>query len=145
MELSKYQNIGKSYEVSGNDIMPYVLSLCEYMTEQGIDIKPYPKLIFSNDASYSQDPFGKTAYYNPNDQEVVLYTAGRHIKDVLRSFAHEMIHHSQNLSGALDMSNIGDLNDPNYTQNNKTLRNLEKDAYLRGNMLFRDWEDTLKN
>jgi hypothetical protein len=34
--------------------------------------------------------------------------------------------------------------DPNYAQNDKHLRKMEEDAYLRGNMLFRDWTDTRK-
>tara|TARA_Y100000114_G_C11725208_1_gene310583 strand:- start:276 stop:1313 length:1038 start_codon:yes stop_codon:yes gene_type:complete len=31
----------------------------------------------------------------------------------------------------------------NYAQNNKHMRNMEKEAYLEGNMCFRDWEDGL--
>jgi hypothetical protein len=34
--------------------------------------------------------------------------------------------------------------DPNYTQNNEAMRKLEKEAYLKGNMMFRDWTDTRK-
>ena len=33
---------------------------------------------------------------------IVLYTEGRHPKDVVRSFAHEMIHHIQNLEDRLE-------------------------------------------
>ena len=44
---------------------------------------------------------GKTAYYSPSDTTIVLYTEGRHPKDVMRSFVHEMIHHKQNLEGRL--------------------------------------------
>ena len=40
---------------------------------------------------------GKTAYYDPNTQTIVLFTEGRHPKDIVRSFAHEMVHHVQNL------------------------------------------------
>ena len=31
-----------------------------------------------------------------------------------------------------------------YAQKDDRLRNLERDAYERGNMIFRDWEDTYK-
>ena len=31
-----------------------------------------------------------------------------------------------------------------YAQKNKDLRQSEKEAYLKGNMCFRDWEDGLK-
>lgn len=137
--------LNKSFEVSGVNIIPYILSLSQYMQSRDINVMPFPNLIFSSDTSFATDPFGKTAYYNPNRHEIVLYTAGRHIKDVLRSFAHEMIHHNQNLSGELDKAEEGSLDDPNYTQNNKHLRKMEMDAYLRGNMTFRDWEDEQKN
>lgn len=144
MELSKYQNSPQQFEVSGQNIVPYILSLSEYMQSRDINVMPYPTLIFSRDDEYATNPFGKTAYYDPERQEIVLYTAGRHIKDVLRSFAHEMIHHNQNLSGALDSGDMGSLEDPNYAQNNKYLRKMEMDAYLRGNMAFRDWESGMK-
>jgi hypothetical protein len=32
-----------------------------------------------------------------------------------------------------------------YAQGNKHLRKMEMEAYLKGNMLFRDWEDSKKN
>ena len=35
-------------------------------------------------------------------KEIVLYVEGRHIKDIMRSFSHEMIHHHQNLEGRLN-------------------------------------------
>ena len=37
----------------------------------------------------AKDFFGKTAYYDPNKQHIVIYTEGRHPKDILRSYAHE--------------------------------------------------------
>jgi len=55
------------------------------------------------------------------------------------------VHHSQNLRGDMQESNVDDLKDPNYTQNNKHLRKLEAEAYLSGNLNFRDWEDKQKN
>jgi hypothetical protein len=52
-----------------------------------------------------------------------------------------MIHHKQNCEGRLK-ANSGLIT--GYAQKNKRLRELEKEAYLDGNMLFRDWEDTYK-
>lgn len=144
MDLTKYQNINNSYEVSGHNIVPYILSLSEYLQNRGVNVMPYPSIVISRDAQYANDPFGKTAYYDPSAHRVVLYTAGRHIKDVLRSFAHEMIHHKQNLEGALDQSEIGSLEDPQYAQHDKHLRAMEAEAYLKGNLMFRDWEDSIK-
>ena len=109
-----------------------------------MEANPLPKVVLSSDTQYANEPFGKTAYYNPQNKVVTLFVAGRHIKDVLRSFAHEMIHHSQFLTGMFDESHLGALEDPRYAENDKHMMNMEKDAYLRGNMFFRTWEDSFK-
>jgi hypothetical protein len=81
--------------------------------------------------------FGKTAYYDPNNRVIVLYTMNRHPKDVMRSYAHEMIHHEQNCNGKLQ--NITTQN----TNEEGNLPEIEREAYEKGNMTFRNWTDTL--
>jgi hypothetical protein len=77
-------------------------SLIQYMISKGMNIRPLPKVKFiEDDVENARDFFGKTAYYNPNSSLIVLYTYDRHPKDVMRSFAHEMIHHEQNCNGKL--------------------------------------------
>jgi len=144
MELTKYQNINQQVLVSGQNIVPYLLNLSEYIHNSGIKIMPYPKVIISSDQQYATNPFGKTAYYDPTQNSVTLFVAGRHIKDVLRSYAHELIHHNQNLSGMFDKSHLDSLSDPRYAEKDKHLLQMEKDAYLRGNIAFRFWEDSMK-
>ena len=68
-----------------------------------------------------------------------LYTMGRHPKDVLRSLAHELIHHHQNLNGELDGLELG-----TDTTADEKLRALEEITYAEGNILFRSWEDKTK-
>jgi hypothetical protein len=143
MELSKYQNVHKDVRVSEQNIIPYIMDLSEYMSGK-VELKPYPNLIFSSDARYEKDPFGKTAFYDPERKLIVLYTAGRHIKDVLRSFAHEMIHHNQNITGMFSKEHHHGLSDPRYAEHDEHLAKMEADAYLRGNMLFRTWDDQYK-
>ena len=107
------------------------------------------KLGFEKDASIdfvvdeenSKNPLGTTAHYNPDSMEVTVYTSGRHPKDILRSVAHELVHHRQNCQGK--MKDTGPTT-PGYAQNDSHLRQLEQEAYLEGNMCFRDWEDTYK-
>jgi hypothetical protein len=53
-----------------------------------------------------------------------------------------LVHHLQNTRGEF---NEPQTTDPGYAQNNTHLRNMEKEAYLLGNMLFRDWEDNKKS
>jgi hypothetical protein len=140
----QYQNINQEVKVSGQNIVPYLLSIAEYMQNSGIKLIPYPRVIIASTTENANNPFGKTAYYDPMQKSVTLFVAGRHIKDVLRSYAHELIHHNQNISGMFDSNNINALSDPKYAENDKHLLNMEKDAYLRGNIAFRFWEDSMK-
>ena len=121
------------------DYTPHLASILGYMLDQGMNITPFPEIKIKKDPQEASNFFGKTAYYNPNNQEVVLYVLGRHPKDVCRSFTHEMIHHIQNLEGRL-----GDIGTTN-TNEDSHLQEIEKEAYLEGNMCFRNWEDSLKN
>lgn len=101
-----------------------------------------PTLNFIEDEENAKDMFGRTAHYNPNTSEITVYITGRHPKDIMRSVAHEVIHHAQNCRGEFD--NAFNLGEEGYAQSNNHLRKMEKQAYLLGNMLFRDWEDNLK-
>lgn len=121
----------------------HLAGLTEYLKECGWNISPYPTVVTRNDDAEAQNLFGKTAYYDPQDKTVVLYISGRHPKDVLRSYAHEMRHHHQFLSGMMSSENVGSP-DPKYAQNNEHLRKLEEDAFLNGNMAFRDYCDNTK-
>jgi hypothetical protein len=103
--------------------------------------KKPPSLFFVSDKDNAQLPLGKTAHYSPDSMEVTVYTDQRHPKDILRSLSHELVHHKQNCDGQFDkMGEMG----KGYAQNDKHLRSMEEEAYLEGNMCFRDWEDTHK-
>ena len=106
------------------------------------DIQNVPSLHLKQDEENAQGIFRKTAYYSPADMSVVLYVTNRHPKDICRSFAHELIHHVQHERGDLEM---GDASSPTYAQDDKHMRKMEMEAYLKGNLLFRDWEDKVKN
>ena len=123
----------------GFDYTPFMGSILEYMIDEGMNITPLPEVKIKKDIAESSNFFGKTAYYDPTKKEVVLYVQGRHPKDVMRSFAHEMIHHKQNLEGRL--GGVGTTN----TNEDSNLLELEKEAYLEGNVTFRNWEDNIKN
>jgi hypothetical protein len=116
------------------------VSLSKYMIDNGMNIKPLPKIkVIKDDEQNASNLLGKTAYYNPVEKSITLYTMDRHPKDILRSFAHEMIHHEQNLEGKL--SNINTTN----TNEDGVLPEIEREAYEKGNMMLRNWEDSLKN
>tara|TARA_R110000850_G_scaffold168732_1_gene293827 strand:- start:292 stop:1173 length:882 start_codon:yes stop_codon:yes gene_type:complete len=100
-----------------------------------------PRVFLRDDPQNAQNPLGKTAYYDPTKMSVTLYINGRHPKDVMRSLSHELIHHTQNCNGQFD--NAGELGE-GYAQNDEHLREMEREAYEQGNLVFRDWEDSIK-
>ena len=120
------------------DVMEKVAQLTNYMIDKGMNIEPLPTMEFvDGDSENAKDFFGKTAYYDPSEQHIVLYTEGRHPKDIVRSYAHEMIHHIQHLEDRL-----GDIPGTDTTSS-EHLTKLEKEANLRGTMTFRNWTDSL--
>lgn len=100
------------------------------------------KIIIRPDAKNASDPLGKTAHYEPTTNTIVVYSTNRHPKDLLRSCSHELCHHAQNCRGEFD--SIGPTEE-GYAQNDKHLRKMEEEAYLQGNLIFRDWEDSRKS
>ena len=101
-----------------------------------------PRLFLKGDEDNAANPLGKTAYYDPEQKSVTIYTTGRHPKDVMRSLSHELVHHSQNCRG--DFEGVSEMGE-GYAQNDSHLREMEREAYEVGNMCFRDWEDSIKS
>ena len=133
------EEIIEEIEPQKPQLKDYITSLTEYMLDNGMNIVPLPEVKLRKDEANAANFFGKTAYYDPNAKEIVLYTLGRHDKDIVRSYSHEMIHHMQNLQGTLH-----NIQTQNTNEDDKLLE-LEKEAYLLGNITFRNWEDSLKN
>ena len=121
------------------ELKDHITSLTEYMLDKGMNIQPLPEVKVRYDEDNAKDFFGKTAYYDPNSKEIVLYATDRHPKDICRSYTHEMIHHIQNLEGRLTDIKTSD------TTADEGLLKLEQEAYLLGNITFRNWEDGIKN
>tara|TARA_Y100000034_G_scaffold130304_1_gene188364 strand:- start:330 stop:929 length:600 start_codon:yes stop_codon:yes gene_type:complete len=100
-----------------------------------------PTMVFDSDPGNQSNVLGKTAYYDPDSLQIHIYSDGRHPKDMLRSIAHELIHHQQNLEGRL---NVGGYHGEGYYLENKELKKLEQEAMFEGNAIMREWEDTIK-
>ena len=105
------------------------------------NIQQAPKLHLRKDEENVKQIFGRTAYYDPGESIIVVFITNRHPKDILRSFCHELIHHVQNERGDLMK---GDSSSPTYAQDDKHMRKMEMEAYLKGNLLLRDFEDNFK-
>ena len=118
---------------------PYIKSLAEFINKT-YKVKPYPKIKISNKNQEEEKVFVKTAWYDPQEKLVMLYARNRWPKDVLRSFCHEMIHHYQNLEGRL----ANDAYSGQEIINDDRLMKLEEEAYLKGNIMFRSWTESMQ-
>lgn len=112
--------------------------IANFMKNEGLNVYPFPSIELKWD---EQDGlFIKTGYYLPSEKKIVLFCKDRHPKDILRSYAHEMIHHMQNLNGDdLNFTSEDDVKD------NDKLEKLESEAYLKGNIYFRKWTEYERN
>jgi len=130
-------HLGKSSPY-GSGYKPLLLEISKFMINQGMEIQPLPKVQFiDDDTDNAQNILGTTAYYDPQSKTIVLYTLDRHPKDILRSFCHEMVHHEQNMKGTL-----GNIRTQNTTEDSH-LDEIEREAYEKGNIMFRNWTDSL--
>ncbi len=122
----------------------HIAELTQYMSDNGVNTYPLPKVVLNKQPQTTSPIFQTTGHYNPQTKCITLFVHSRHPKDVLRTYAHELVHHAQNMDGSLDMQTMENASDPQYTQNDPHLRKMEEDANLRGSMLFRDWTENKK-
>jgi hypothetical protein len=98
-------------------------------------------IILRKNKENSKDLLGKTGLYDPNEHKIILYVSGRHPKDILRTLSHELIHHTQNCNGKFLPKIEGESEN---VKDNEHIKELEKEAYERGNIIFREWEEHIK-
>ena len=141
--MKNVKNMFKINDVSGQNseccayasrFLPYAHKKLGFNKPVGVN--------FVSDPQNAKDPLGKTAYYDPNKMEITVFVDKRHVKDILRSLSHELVHHTQNCRGEFDHGiETGD----GYAQKDPHMRKMEAEAYLLGNgFIFRDWEDKIK-
>lgn len=128
------EKLKNSQKTTEDTYKPYFDGITDYMRRNGVHVDPTPEVELNEEPQ--KGLFITTGYYQPEEKKITLFTKDRHPKDVLRSFAHEMIHHSQKLDGK-DMNFSGE----DSVDGNKSLEELEADAYLRGNLMFRKWTE----
>lgn len=130
----RYSHIDEDKEKKDDSFKKYFKEIGEFMKENGLNVYPFPSV--NLDWSEQDGLFIRTGYYAPEEKKITLFCNGRHQKDILRTFSHEMIHHSQNLDGK-DLSFTSD----DDVKDNKKLEKLEAEAYLKGNIYFRKWTE----
>jgi len=131
-------NNNSNYNIK--EIEPLVQDMYKF-GDKRFGFKKPPVINFVSDRN-NHHLLGKTGQYDPSTMEITIFTDNRHPKDMMRSIAHELIHHVQNLNNQFDMHTQ---TYAGYAQKDPHMRKMEADAYLRGNLLFRDWEDGYKS
>lgn len=92
--------------MDGNQLKDVVKEFCSFLTKKLGKFNNSYKIKLS----YNRTPDFKTyAYYDPSSGYVGIYCKNRSCADILRSIAHELIHHKQNQENRLtgDIPDIG--------------------------------------
>ena len=125
-------------------VLFWIKQIFEFFKAQNIQIEPLPKIEIVDGSEQKNDISDiliATGGYEPISQTIFLFIDNRHIKDVLRSFCHELVHHMQWLDN------------PDYIRRvyrtekilgNAELEEIESEAYLKGNVLFRKFTESLQ-
>ena len=114
----------------------YIREINQFFRDSGYQVDPVPEVKVDLTEHDEYDPFIDTANYDPGSNRITIFAGNRHLKDILRSYCHELFHHVQDISGERDFSNVrGKLSD------NSDLETLEGEAYMNGNVLFRKWTE----
>lgn len=144
MDFSKEKNkplfVVREDGLKKDEFLQKLGSLYSYLA-QHLQIRETPKLVLTQNKQNAEKPFGLTGYYDHQNKAIRLFLTDRHDTDILRSFAHEVIHHWQNENGTLHSNGKQAETAAHYAQNDTHLRKKEMEAYLFGNILFRDWQD----
>ena len=130
-------SISNTSDLDYDQMKPFLKSFLPFARQKmGYD-RPVA-INFVSDPQNAQKTLGKTAFYDPNNDSISIYTDNRHPKDILRSLSHELVHHAQNCRGDFDKKpQMGE----DYFQYDKYMQEMEREAYEKGNMTFRDWEE----
>ena len=134
-------DITNNSQMNIDELSPLIDDLALHIQDK-MGIESMPAITMQDDNDNADVLLGKTAQYDPQNKVITVFVTKRHPKDIMRSIAHEFIHHAQNERG--DFDNLGAVGE-GYAQSDEHLRNMEKEAYLKGNMCFRDWVDGYKS
>ena len=112
--------------LSKKDTYAILLDFIKFAAED-LELKSLPKFDFAFDAKRSLEhkSFGG---YAPGAEHITITVKNRHINDVLRTLAHEMVHYKQDLNNELEDDDAGSTGSPQ-----------ENEANARAAVILRNW------
>ena len=90
-----------------------------------LDSLPKFDFVFDNAESMERRSFGG---YMPGEEHITITVKNRHIMDVCRTLAHELVHYSQDLKNELEDDDAGSTGSPQ-----------ENEANARAAVIMRNW------
>jgi hypothetical protein len=108
------------------DTYPILLDFIRFAAED-LELDSLPKFDFrfDNSKSLQHKSFGG---YQPGAEHITITVKNRHIMDVCRTLAHELVHYSQDLKSELDSDDAGVTGSPQ-----------ENEANARAAIIMRNW------
>lgn len=109
----------------GDDRINIINEFAEYVkNEIGLDKVPEINFINEEGAAAKMKSF---AGYNPGNSSITLVISNRNLADILRSLAHELVHHLQNIENRLN------------NKSGETGSNEENEANSKAGVLMRNY------
>ena len=108
------------------DTYPILLDFVRFAAKH-LELKTLPKFDFVFDAKKSVEhkSFGG---YQPGAEHITITVKNRHINDICRTLAHELVHYSQDLNKELEDDDAGSTGSPQ-----------ENDANAQAAVIMRNW------
>jgi hypothetical protein len=117
--LNKPQRLNES---ETGTIQEFIKFACK-----NLEIQKVPRnltLSYDTNAARKKRSFG---YFDPNNSKIWVYVGNRNMGDILRTLAHELVHHKQNLDGRISY------------ESGKTGSDIENEANAKAGILLRDF------
>ena len=98
------------------DTYPILLDFIRFAAKD-LELDSLPKFdfVFDSKRSINQKSFGG---YAPGDEHITITVKHRHIMDVCRTLAHELVHYSQDLKNELEDDDAGSTGSPQENEAN---------------------------
>ena len=108
------------------DTYPILLDFIRFAAKD-LELNSLPKFdfVFDSKQSVERKSFGG---YMPGGEHITITVKNRHINDVLRTLAHEMVHYKQDLNNELEDDDAGSTGSPQ-----------ENEANARAAVILRNW------